>query len=179
PEIVRAYRGGKALYEKVTRYQDVYKSDLWFPARWPDRGVTVHVPGKAQEGVTLYTTGSGASAYLIDMQGEVLHEWHRPFSTVWDKSWRQIPGAVTNPQPDPFVYFRVAHLFPNGDLLATYEGVGDTPYGYGIVKLDRDSNVIWAYPGRAHHDLSVGTDGKIYALTHAIVDETLDWFGHL
>lgn len=174
-EIGRALEGGKALYEKLTRYQDVYKSDLWHPERRADKGVTVNLAGKAQDGITLYTSGNGAAAYLIDMRGRVLHEWRRRFSTVWKKGG----GGVKRPQPDSHVYFRHAHVFPNGDLLALYEGVGDTPYGYGLVKLDRNSNVIWSYMGRTHHQFDVAPDGKIYVLTHEIVDKELPKFGHL
>ena len=69
-------------------------------------------------------------------------------------------------------------MYPNGDLLVVYEAVGDTPYGYGIVKLDKNSNILWRYFGRAHHDIDVGPDGRIYALTHDIVDFPAD-FGRL
>ena len=174
PEIARAYQGGKALYDKATGYQNVYASDLWHPARFPDRGVTVYDPARAQDGVTLYTSGHEAAAYLIGMDGEVLHEWRRPFSTVWDAS-----AAVRRPQPDSHVYFRKAMVYPNGDLLVVYEGVGDTPYGYGVVKLDRNSEVIWSYPRSAHHDVDIGPDGRIYALTQELVDQPLDGFDHL
>lgn len=175
PEIARAYQGGVALYSQLTKYQDVYGGDLWYPERRPDKGVTVYIPGKAQEGLTLYTSGSAAAAYLIDMNGTVRHQWRRPFSTVWQPD----AGWVANPQPDEFVHFRNAYAFPNGDLLALYEGNGDTPYGYGIVKLDRNSEVIWSYPGRTHHQLSVGPDGKIYVLTHGIFDDEVAGLGHL
>jgi hypothetical protein len=50
-----------------------------------------------------------------------------------------------------------AHLFPNGDILGVHNDVG-------IVKLDRDSKVLWERPGRAHHDLHVMKDGRIYVL---------------
>lgn len=175
PQISRAFEGGKALYSKLTRYQDVYASDLWYSERRPDKGVTTYVAGKAQDGVTLYTSGSAAAAYLVDMNGEVLHEWQRPFSTVWEPGF----GGIKEPQPDSHVYFRHAYAFPNGDLLAIYEGSGDTPYGYGMVKLDRDSNIIWSYDGRTHHQFDVGPDGKIYALTHEFVDDEVEQFGHL
>ena len=112
PQIARAYLGGKAMYEKLTAYGDVYASDLWHAARFPDRGVTIYDPARAQHGVTLYTSGHEAVAYLIGMEGEVLHEWRRPFSTVWDAS-----AAVRRPQPDSHVYFRKAMMYPNGDLL--------------------------------------------------------------
>jgi hypothetical protein len=174
PEIARAYEGGKALHDKLTAYEDVYASDLWHPANRPDRGVTVYDPARAQDGVTLYASGHEAAAYLVAMDGEVLHQWRRPFSTVWDESAR-----TTRPQPDSHVYFRKAVVYPNGDLLAVYEGVGDTPYGYGLVKLDRNSEVIWSYAGRAHHDIDIGPDGRIYALTHDLVDAPLDGFDNL
>lgn len=175
PQLTRAYEGGQAFYAKLTRYQDVYRTDLWAHERRKERGVTVHDPRRAQQGVTLYTAGNAAAAYLVDMQGEVLHTWERPFSTVWTPD----SGGVKEPQPDSHVYFRKAHVFPNGDLIALYEGAGDTPYGYGLVKLDRDSNVIWSYFGRAHHQFDVGPDGKIYVLTHEFVEDEVDGFGHL
>jgi Arylsulfotransferase (ASST) len=174
PQIARAYQGGKALYDKLTGYQDVYTSDLWHPARNAEAGVTIHHPLRVQNGLTLYTSGHEAAAYLIGMDGEVLHEWRRPFSTVWNES-----AAVKRPQPDSHVYFRKAMVYPNGDLLAVYEGVGDTPYGYGLVKLDRNSELIWSYLGHAHHDVDIGPDGRIYLLTHAFVDEPLGGFGRL
>jgi Arylsulfotransferase (ASST) len=174
PEIARAYQGGKALHDKLTAYEDVYASDLWHPANRPDRGVTVHNPARVQDGVTLYTSGHEAAAYLVAMDGEVLHQWRRPFSTVWDESAR-----AARPQPDSHVYFRKAVVYPNGDLLAVYEGVGDTPYGYGLVKLNRNSEVIWRYSGRAHHDIDIGPDGRIYVLTHDLADEPLDGFDNL
>src|SRR5262249_34666921 len=44
-----------------------------------------------------------------------------------------------------------------------------TPFGYGLVKLDKDSNLIWAYAGNAHHDLDVADDGTIYTLAQTIL----------
>jgi hypothetical protein len=67
----------------------------------------------------------------------------------------------------------------NGDLIVIYEGAGDTPYGYGLVKLDKDSNVIWSYLESAHHDFDVAPDGRIYLLTHEIIDAPLPQMNHL
>jgi hypothetical protein len=100
----------------------VYASDLWHPARFADRGATATTPHVRRTGFILYTSGQEAVAYLIGMNGEVLHEWRRPFSTVWDAS-----VALRRPQPDSHVCFRKALVYPNGDLLMVCEGVGDTP----------------------------------------------------
>lgn len=172
PQIERAFEGGRALYSKLTAYDDVYASDLWHPARSTAAGVTENRVGAVQDGFTLYT--SGPEALLIDASGNTVHRWHRPYSSTWPEG-----SGVRNPQPDSHVHFRKAVLFPNGDLLALYEAAGDTPYGYGMVKLDRDSNVIWRYAGRTHHDIDIGADGRIYTLTHEIVDRPLQGYGLL
>src|SRR5262245_30750171 len=161
PEIAAAYQGGRALYDKLAQTSDPFASDLWKPARTSHKGATVYDPAAVQPGLTLYASGHEAAAYLMDVNGRVLHEWRRPYSSVWDET-----AKVKKPQPDAYVYFRKVRMFPNGDLLAIYEGVGDTPYGYGMVKLDRNSNVLWRFLDYTHHDFDVGPDGRIYVLTH-------------
>ena len=174
PQIARAYEGGKAFYAKLFHHDDVYMSDLWYPARTDKRGVTINNASRTNAGATLYTTGHEPAAYLISMEGEVLHKWYRPFSSIWNDT-----AAVKDPQPDTHVYMRKATLDSNGDLLAVYEGAGDTPYGYGLVKLDKDSNVIWSYLQSAHHDFDIAPDGRIFVLTQEIVDTPSPGLEHL
>lgn len=174
PQIQHAYQAGQALYHQMTDYNDVYKGDIWRPQRTDAKGVTQYDPQLARNGLTLYTTGTEPAAYLIDMNGNVVHEWHKPYSEVWPDG-----KGVPNPRPDEFIHFRNAQVLPNGDLIALYEGNGDTPYGYGLVKLDKDSNVIWRYAGRAHHQFAMGTDGKIYALIHGIFNDEIKGLSYL
>lgn len=164
-----AYRAGTALYQKSTRIHDPLTSDLWRSARSAERGVTLHDPARAQDGLTLYSSGHAPMAMLIDMNGAVVHEWRKPYSEIWDKQ----SAAVKHPVPDDQTYFRKAFAFPNGDLLAVYDGVGDTPYGYGMVKLDADSRVLWKNLDHFHHSFDVGADGRIYGLTHAYRSDAL------
>ena len=169
-----AYRGGKALIDKQTNYPDRFRTDLWMPARDDRRGVTVHDPARAQDGLTLYTSGDGTHARLVTMTGALAHEWRLPYSAVWNEN-----AAVQNPQPDDFMYWRKAHLFANGDLLAIYVAAGDSPWGYGLVKLNARSEPIWTYLQQVHHDVDVGADGRIYTLTHAFSRKVHDGFPHL
>ena len=164
-----AYRAGTALYQKRTRSHDPLTSDLWRTARSPDRGVTLHDPARVQNGLTLYSSGHAPVALLIDMAGTVVHEWRKPYSEVWDKHH----AAVKDPVPDSQAYFRKARAFPNGDLLVVYDGVGDTPYGYGMVKLDAASRVLWKNLDHFHHSFDVGADGRIYGLTHGYRSDQL------
>ncbi len=100
------------------------------------------------------------------MNGSVVHDWHLPFSEVWDET-----AAVGKPDSYSKISVRNTFLFPNGDLLAIYVGFG-TPWGQGIVKMNKDSELIWKYLEQVHHDLDVGEDGRIYVLTHKIETET-------
>ncbi|RRQ21695.1 arylsulfotransferase family protein [Thiohalobacter thiocyanaticus] len=156
-----AYRGGTALYQKLTSYTDPYSTDLWAPERTDAQGVTVHEAQRAHAGWTLYTSGDAPRATLIDMDGRVAHVWERRFSDIWDET-----AAVRRPVPDAQTYFRKARVLPNGDLVAIIIGVGDTPYGYGMVRLDRDSKLLWKNLDHFHHDFDIDDSGRIYGLTH-------------
>jgi hypothetical protein len=169
-----AFQGGTALYDQLTLYNDPYDTDFWKPARTSVRGVLRHDTARAQEGLTLYSSAHAQSALLMDMNGRVVHEWSLPYSKIWDKS-----SAVTNPRPDDFIQIEKAHAFPNGDLLALYTAIGDTPWGYGLVRMDKDSNVIWKYLAHAHHDFTIDQSGNIYVLTQEISKKDLAGFPHL
>lgn len=163
-----AYRAGTALYSKLTQYTDPLQFDLWRDARTEAKGTTVADRARMQPGFTLFTTGDEQKAQLIDAEGRVVHEWGVPFSEIWDES-----AKVKAPQPDTHVYIEKTHLYPNGDLLALYVAVGDTPWGYGLVKYDKDSRVLWKYLSHVHHDLDVAPDGKVYVLTQEIGQDDL------
>jgi len=66
-------------------------------------------------------------------------------------------GREIRGNPEGLHNWRRAYLFENGDLLAVYEGLG-------LIKADKDSNILWAYDGHAHHDLDVMPNGDIYTL---------------
>jgi hypothetical protein len=132
-------------------------------------GVTIDRPKLTWDGFTLYTSASGTWAQLLDMRGTVVHRWQMPFSRAW-----QVPTQVERPLRDDKIYWFRAHLYPNGDLLAVYQTDGDTPHGYGLAKIDKNSELIWTYSARVHHDVDVGEDGRIYTLTHAVVHQRPD-----
>ena len=116
-------------------------------------GVTVHEAG-AYAGLNFYTSGHFPGAILMDMEGNTLHTWQYDFIDAWRTGAREeLP-----PNPKPAGFWRRAHLFRNGDVLAVFDGLG-------LIKVDRNSELIWAYLGGAHHDFEVWEDGTIYVLT--------------
>ena len=89
---------------------------------------------------------------MIDMEGNVVHEWYTDDVNAYSM-WTDYQDAEIN-----FNLWRRAHLFRNGDLLAIVSGGG-------VIKVDHDSNLLWAsdFLG-AHHDLDVDEDGNIYVV---------------
>jgi hypothetical protein len=127
---------------------------------------TIDVPGKTFDGYTLYAyvslTAPSTSVCLIDMHREVVHQWSVAFSRIWPNP----PHIEGRQVADSSVSIFACHLYENGDLLVVLHGVRLHATGYGLVKLDKDSNVLWSYASNVHHDVKVGDDGVIYALTH-------------
>ena len=98
-------------------------------------GVTFHDHDRAFDGYTLFTTLSGDTTYLVDMEGELAHAWR--------------PTAPLRP------YY--GYLLPGGNLLLRCStGQERWPLGgasSAIVELDWDGQVLWRFDHPAlHHD---------------------------
>jgi hypothetical protein len=116
-------------------------------------GVTEYDSALAYNGLNLCVSAHAPVAILMDMEGTVLHKWARTFHEAFPDD----PDRSILPSRE---CYRRVYLYENGDLLAIY-------HGHGLVKLDKHSNVIWANPCTAHHDLFVDEEGLIYTLTWA------------
>jgi len=117
-------------------------------------GVAVHDRGKAYEGLNLVVSGHAPEAYLMDMSGAILHTWNCDISRPWpDFKIEDNAGESHN-----HTFWRRARLMPNGDVFAIFDRIG-------LVKLDRQSRLLWAVKNRAHHDLDIAKNGNIYVLT--------------
>ena len=106
-------------------------------------GVLAYNQESASPGVNLMVTNGDPPVFLLDMDGTVLHAWEFP----------------------DFSFVRRACLNSNGDLLAIAENKC-------LVKIDKDSKLIWSMSGNIHHDFDVAANGDIYLLTESM--RTLD-----
>ncbi|MBW2289725.1 MAG: PQQ-binding-like beta-propeller repeat protein [Deltaproteobacteria bacterium] len=116
------------------------------------QGVAFHDRAQSGVGFNFYTSGHGPDAVLMDMDGRELHRWHLPAEEAWPG------GKLTPAQRRRGNFWRRAHLFENGDVLALFAG-------RGIIKIDKDSKLLWARRLEVHHDLAVAPNGDIYVLT--------------
>lgn len=124
------------------------------PAGEAGATIAVHRPERAWRGLNFYVSGHAPEAILMDMEGRILHRWGYPLKKLRPDLYRD---PATRDQIRKIEYFRRARLLPDGDVLAIFEGLG-------LVRLDPDSNLVWAYQGGAHHDLDIAPDGRIFVL---------------
>jgi len=116
-------------------------------------GITIYKKDQAYDGLNLYTSGHAPEAILMDMEGHPRHTWKKAFLDIWPSLPHYLPSMDTAGTD----YWRHAHLLPEGELLAIFEG-------YGLVKLNKDSRVLWARQQGFHHDLDISEQGIIYVL---------------
>lgn len=123
----------------------------------PDvENVTIYDKQSAYDGLNFVVSADAPKAFVMDMKGNILHEWRKDFEQVWPET-----GAHEF-APDVYkTYWRRAYLLDNGELLAMF-------MNFGLIKLDKDSNLLWAYKGGSHHDLFIGEEDNIYVLTREI-----------
>jgi len=115
------------------------------------RGITVYDRERAGSGLNLYTSGHAPEATLMTMDGRVLHRWRLSFTEAF-------PGRVPPTDAMGIDSWRRAFVDRSGNLLAIFEG-------QGLVKIDRNSQPIWALANGSHHDLDLDPDGQIHVLT--------------
>ncbi|MFH1501594.1 MAG: arylsulfotransferase family protein [Candidatus Eisenbacteria bacterium] len=116
-------------------------------------GILIYDGPRTWNGLNFYTSGHSPGAILMDMRGNILHEWKMDFRDAW----RAMPGEERPRSVKSGGFWRRAHLFENGDVIGIYDWLG-------IVKIDKDSDLIWAHFAGFHHDLEVLPDGRIITL---------------
>ncbi len=99
------------------------------------RGVLVHDPEKAWQGVNFFVSEQSGAAALLDMEGTPVHTWRFPM-------------------PE----FKYGTLLPGGDVLAV-------SWSHRLIRIDRRSRLLWEFAANAHHDVWVDEGGRIYLLT--------------
>jgi hypothetical protein len=149
------------------RLGDKSATGNWFPARFERSGVLRYDATRAQPGYTLYAVAPDLSAHLIDMTGRELHHWSLSRAQV-------MPAAAGQAR----TFFGILeaqiegrHLYPNGDLLVVYEQQAMGEWGGPLVKLDKDSRILWQADIKCHHALAVADD-RIYVLTQTFREPT-------
>lgn len=118
------------------------------------QGISIHDPSRAFDGFNFYTSAHEEMAVLIDMQGRVLHEWRHSFADAID-------GPPPMGEDQSRRWWRRGWLLENGDVIALNTGMG-------IMRIDKDSNLLWVKALYVHHDLVFRKDGGFITLTREV-----------
>jgi outer membrane protein assembly factor BamB len=115
-------------------------------------GLTWHRPGLSTKGYTLLTPHGDTCAYLIDMQGQVVHRWKfahiKPgYGRLIESGNLLMTGSDVNlPKPPPDEPTKAPPPFEQH--ITRLGGYHTT-----LTEVDWDGNVVWEYVNRAqHHD---------------------------
>ena len=105
------------------------------------QGLLYHDGTRAFQGYTLISMSGGKEAFLVDMEGRVCHKWRREEGLAY------------------------GFLLDNGHLLTRTRssggGVPSANDATGILELDWNGDIVWAYWDRfAHHDFKRLPDGN-------------------
>jgi len=102
--------------------------------KYKKSGVLQYEKGQAFEGYNFFHSGLKPLAKLVDMNGITIHEWALP-----GHEWHHV------------------ELLPNGDIIVV-------AYENSLMRLNRDSQLIWRHDGLFHHNAHVTDNGQIYAI---------------
>jgi hypothetical protein len=127
-------------------------------------GVVVHSQTQAVSGFNFFNARHERAATLINMKGDVVHRWQsdatgRVFQEYQERYPQQVPGYLEG--------WNYVELLADGGILA----IGTH---HSILRLDRESKLVWKRDLAVHHDLDVGVDGRIYTLVDSLRTVEID-----
>ena len=163
------FNAASAIYQNTFRNRPLLgESDTWAHTHKRElQGLGTFLPELAQKGLTLVY--GMQKAWLVDMDGVVQHTWAVDYDSLQtDKE------LIPRSYPETYIYWHQARLFPNGDLLVIIDQYDKSPNGLAMMKIDRDSKVLWIYPHHVHHDFIMDKQGNIYAIDQQVRNETVD-----
>ena len=110
--------------------------------RYRDVGVLTHNRAKASPGFTLIVRLNGRAAYLIDMDGKVVHEWRFPLNPGNNVYLLENGNLLWSGEPKDNAPF-------DGEALSRFEGGEGHPLRGGrggiLREYDWDGEILWEY----------------------------------
>ena len=111
---------------------------------------------KANKGLTLITkieAENNIAAEIIDLNGNIVHKWDINWFEMWPDP-QHIP-AKDIPREKPGAQIHGVVVMENGDLVFNFGKKG-------LIRINRDSEVVWRLPYMTHHSLHKHDDGNLW-----------------
>lgn len=111
---------------------------------------------QTQPGLSLVTeiaAERSISAKIIDLNGEIVHQWEIDWFEMWPDP-QHLPKNLV-PQTRPGTNIHGAVVMENGDLIFNFESKG-------LIRIDPDGEVVWRLPYLTHHSIHQHDDGNLW-----------------
>jgi len=140
-----------------TRMAVTGDSDSWY-LRQADHGFEgpVRRTGDPIPGLNLVTRFQDETRFLVevmDAEGRQVHRWNVDWFEIWPDADHLPEGRI--PRSPPGTHVHGAVVLPDGDLVFNYEHLG-------LVRLDRDGDVVWRLPYQTHHSVHLDEAGNLW-----------------
>ncbi|HAL66063.1 MAG TPA: hypothetical protein DCP10_10915 [Bacteroidales bacterium] len=120
--------------------------------------IPVYNENLAFNGLSLVTSiieDDGLSARVIDMEGELIHEWKIDWFELWPEVSHIPKSDPYYPKSQPGTEIHGAVLLENGDLIFNFSHLG-------MIRLDICGNVVWRLAYRTHHSIFLDEFGDLW-----------------
>lgn len=140
-------------------YANIRPEKFIHPSFYKGNGVIINNPKKAFDGYTLITSmwQDTSGLKLFDMDGTEIHKWMVSFNEIFPQS-----DSIDYQIADWDVDIHGSVIYPNGDIVFNFNG-------RGLVRIDKNSDVIWKLRGDYHHSLFLDEDDFLWVpgrITH-------------
>lgn len=111
----------------------------------------------ACEGMNLITRmakDNGLVVELVSPEGGLVKQWSLDWFDLWPDATHLPEHIIPKSRPGTFIHGVV--LLPDGSIVFNYEYCG-------MVRVDKDSKVMWKLPYATHHSLHLAEDGNLWA----------------
>ena len=149
PIYVEAQEGWKQIQQNFNN-----KQSKWY-VRIGNRHQNINTDD-AYEGLTLVTSTAAnntISAKVINTEGETIHQWNIDCFEMWPDA-NHIPEFL-RPKAKPGAQIHGAEVTPDGGLVFNFDFLG-------LVRIDKDSQVVWRLPYMTHHSIHRHDDGNFW-----------------
>ena len=153
------------LEQKVTQgFRDTNVTEFYhLPATTDKKGAYIYNAEKMWGDLTLFSSAGSNMVHLVDRNGSPVHTWNVSFKEKWPERAEILDKEDGLQHIIPQRVFLTPEL--NGDIIVIYA------FEKGMIKFDKDSNVVWRSAEEVHHDLYFIDSNSLAALTQERKDQ--------